>query len=115
MFDKVVHNAKQAAARTVRKTVIGLGAGLCLLAGAAFLTLAAWLFLITVTTTLNAALIIGGTYFGLGLILVGVASADSSSDRQESQSAQQDSNDHVVPKLIAAFMTGLQAGRSTRG
>ena len=115
MFDRIVDKAKQSVARALRTTVIGAGAGLCLVAGAALLTLAGWLFLVTVTTPMNAALILGGIYLGLGFILIGVASAARSSDSQgKAAQQQQDADENVVPKLIAAFMTGMQAGRSTR-
>lgn len=117
MFDGLIDKAQDAAARTGRQAAIGLGAAICLSVGLAFLTFASWLFLISVTTPLNAALIIGGVYSGAGLIMIGSLSAGdngtvSSSENQAQSSTPTDEN--MGPKIVEAFMNGLQAGRRVR-
>ena len=117
MFDRLIHQAQDAAARTARKTAIGLGAVICIGVGAGFLTVAAWLFITSVTTALNAALIIGGAYSGVGLILIGVLSSNSqpkTETRQTHQASSSQSPDDIGPKIVEAFMTGLKAGQRSR-
>ena len=87
--------------------------------GLGFMTAAAWLFLITVTTALSAALIIGAAYLGLGLILIGVASSsDHGSERSHAahlakKRAQEDPT-VIMSQMIGAFTAGLAAGQKTR-
>lgn len=118
MFDRFIDRAQDAASRTARKAALGLGAMLCLTVGIAFLTVAAWLFIISVTTALNAALIIGGAYSGVGLILIGVMSAKGAPGPQGrsngSNASQTPANDDIGPKIVEAFMTGLRAGQKAR-
>lgn len=78
-----------------------------ILVGIAFLTVSAWFGLTLVTTKAIAALIIGGAYFGVGLIILAIASARPR---------------YVPPPpppitsttLVAAFFEGLQAGKGAR-
>ena len=117
MFDRIVHQAQDAAARTARKAVLGLGAVLCLAAGTAFLTAAAWLYLVSITTPLIAAAIIGGAYCGVGFVLLGVAAASGGSSKTPEpshSSAAHAEGENMGPKIVEAFMTGLQAGRRAR-
>ncbi|MEW9918006.1 hypothetical protein AB2B41_00185 [Marimonas sp. MJW-29] len=115
MFDRFIDRAQDAAARTARKAALGLGAVLCLTVGIAFLTVAAWLFITSVTTALNAALIIGGAYSGVGLILIGVMSAKGSAEPEgRSNASQTAAEDDIGPKIVEAFMTGLRAGQKAR-
>lgn len=107
-----IHNT---VARTARKAALGLGASLCLLAGLGFLTLAAWIYLVSVTTALNAALVLGGIYTGVGLILVVVLSVDDDREPRKKPKQQDQSDNHeMLAKMVAAFMTGVTAGRKSR-
>ena len=117
MFAHLVHKVQNAAARTARKAALGLGAAICIAVGLGFLTAAAWLFIISVTTALNAALIIGGAYCGLGLVLIGMASADGpkrSTPPHSTQAGSPQKADDIAPQIIEAFLTGLKAGQRSR-
>ncbi|KIN62938.1 hypothetical protein Z946_1801 [Sulfitobacter noctilucicola] len=115
MLSGLINRAKQSASRTARKTALGGAAGLCLAVGTGFFTAAAWLYLITVTTALNATLILGGAYMGIGFILIACMSMVG--DKVPQKSTEQDTSlvpDADFSKLMAAFMTGLTAGRRSR-
>ena len=68
MFEYVTDRVAQKATRTAQTAAIGFGAMLCLIVGGAFLAVAAWLFLLTITTPLVACLIMGSLFFGMGLV-----------------------------------------------
>ena len=103
---------------------IGLGGLLFMVAGVFFFTLSAWLFLLTVTTMLNAALILGAAFFGIGLIFIAVASGRSKTDpRKRKKAAEQSRKENIealsdgmegYAGLIAAFINGLNAGKNVR-
>lgn len=115
MFDGVIHRAQDAAARSARKAALGLGASLCLAVGAGFLTVAAWLFITTLTSAMNAALIIGGVYMGVGFILIGVMSSkDTTKTAPRHGTTPQSSDADMGPKIVEAFMTGVRAGQNAR-
>ncbi len=103
-------------ARVGKKAVIGLGAGLCLGVGVAFLTVAAWLLLVAVADALTAATVIGVTYLGAGLILLGVVltGGNSGTDRTAHNAATgPEQGAAEVPPLMAAFLHGMNAGART--
>lgn len=117
MLDGLVDKAQDAAARTGRKAAIGLGAALCLAVGLAFWTFAGWLFLVSVTTPLNAALIVGGVYSGAGLVMIGTLSSGEKQSNPEPQARSEGpgtADENMGPKIVEAFMNGLQAGRRVR-
>ncbi len=119
MLSGLIHQAQRKASRTARKAAFGAGGLVCIGIGLGFMTAAAWLFLITVTTALSAALIIGGAYLGLGLVLIGVASSSGkgSSHADASRHASKPAHEDpaiMVPQLINAFTSGLAAGQRTR-
>lgn len=114
MLEGIKHSIKDSAARTARKTALGLAAGLFLTVGVGFLTVAAWLVLVPLTSTATAALIIGCTYAGLGFIFL-MAAMLGGSPSQASHPEQAVSSEAAdATNMIAAFMTGLKAGQSTR-
>jgi len=95
-------SVKYAAASAARKAAL-LTAGLLLLGiGLGFLTAAMWIVLSLAYGTLTAAAVLGAGYFGLGFIVLALAS----SPRRRA----------VVPpapvhnRLMEAFLAGLQAG-----
>lgn len=113
MFDGLVDKVQDAAARSGCKAAIGLDAVICLSVGLAFLPFAAWLVLVSVTTPINAPLIIGGVYSGIALIMIGALNADgdtvsSEPSRHAHQCERTDVN--MGPKIVEAFTNGLHAG-----
>ncbi|EPX79470.1 hypothetical protein thalar_02295 [Litoreibacter arenae DSM 19593] len=81
--------------------------------GVAFLTVAAWLFLVSVSDALTAAVVLGAAYLGLGLVLIGFA--QSSKPPVPEPEAEPRSGSHVNPKqppLMQAFIYGMEAGSS---
>lgn len=91
---------------SLRRAGFGLGGALLMAIGAGFLTVAAWIALAEVRDAQFAALVIGGVYFGLGLIVLALGSR----------------RPHVPPAaaplsmsgLSAAFAQGFGAGVATR-
>lgn len=118
--DKVAYKAKE----TAQTAAIGLGAFLCLAVGAVFLTGAAWLFLLTITTALVACLIIGFAFFGIGLLLIATISIQSSARRKRkhvmeaqarsAHTAQMTGGLVGIAGIVAAFVNGLNEGRRSR-
>lgn len=117
MLAALLAQAQIAANRTAKNAVLGIGAGLCIAVGLAFMTLAAWLMLVTIMPALNAAVILGCAYFGLGLILLAIISVRNRAFRRaraRAAVAQAQAGPQTLPQMIAAFMTGMQAGRRAR-
>ncbi len=104
---------KSKAAKTAKRAGLLTGGLLAMTVGAAFLTVAAWIYLAAVTDTLTAALVIGGAYSGIGLLLAGMASTGSSQDTEAEaahHAAQQSHTAGEQPPLVQAFLVGMQAG-----
>lgn len=116
MFDGLKQNAKETASRTARSAALGLGALLCFGVGLGFLTVSAWIFLQTLLPPVQVALVIGFVYMGLGMILIAALAfnGDRTSERQNRQEEEDKGMDHPAAKLVVAFISGLQAGRSAR-
>ncbi len=114
MLTNLVRKAQNTAARTARKTAFGAGALACLGVGLGFLTAAAWMFLLTQTTPMNAALILGGVYSGVGFVLLAIMGSIGKSDSEEKPTESAAMVEADIAKIITAFMTGLSAGRRTR-
>lgn len=110
MLDTLKANIRHEAEQTARKAAFGFAGGLLLAAGIAFWTAAAWMFLLTLTTSLNTALIIGSVYAGGGLICLALAARRPVKPSKPAPAPKPASMD----SLVAAFMTGLNAGARTR-
>ncbi len=109
MLGQFVSRAEAKASHAARSAAIGLGAGIALCVGLFFWTLAAWLFLLTVTSSMVAALIIGCIYSGGGLI--GFAIISSRGRKTPPAPVQRNPEPQVgLDALVAAFMKGAQAG-----
>ena len=102
-----MHSIRHQAARTAQQAGLITGGMLICAVGVGFLTLSAWLLLVSLTDPAYAALIIAGTYLGVGAILVGL-SGRSGSPNMAHSSAQ---GDQQVSSLVEAFLYGLNAGR----
>lgn len=95
---------------------MGFCAMLCIVVGLVFLTVAAWIALEASVGSMYAAVVIGGTYMGIGLILLGIMSSDASPRHPEPRSdpARAPASDDIGPQVIAAFVSGLKAGQKAR-
>jgi len=115
MLSGFIRQAQRTAKQTARKAALGLVGGLFALAGTSFLTLAAWLYLMTVTTALNAALILGAAYMGLELIFLALSAAKTGpSAHQKPAEPAEPKQDDMMSQVVTAFMTGVQAGQKAR-
>lgn len=105
MFGSLKYAAKQAAKKAGFSVV---GGGLFLI-GMAFLTSAAWIYLSDIRSSLFAALVIGGVYCGLGLIVIAVGMRE-----RPVPDANPTATEPPVPPstadLVAALVQGLSAG-----
>ena len=90
-----------------RAAFVSSGALFCL-AGLAFLTLAGWFFLLTLMGPLEAALVLAGVYFGIGLILVGLGLRREAPEIEEV--TEEDVPVSDAPPIMQAFLYGMQAG-----
>ena len=109
MLGQFVSRAEAKASHVARSAAIGLGAGIAMCIGLFFWTLAAWLFLLTVTAPMVAALIIGCIYSGGGLI--GFAIISSRSRKPPPAPLQSKPEPQVgLDGLVDAFIKGAQAG-----
>lgn len=95
-------------AQGLRRVAFSAGAGICFLVGAAFLTVAGWIYLVETTSTQAAALIIGAIWFALGFLMLGMARL-----RPAPPPATRPAPPAGALGLAEAFLFGLQAGRST--
>lgn len=118
MIAGLLAEARLEASRTAQTAALGLGASFCLIIGMGFLTLSAWFVLIATMPLHLAALVLGCVYFGIALILFGVISAKKRAYRRAkarmaaAQAAAAPAS--AMPSIIAAFTTGLQAGKRVR-
>ncbi len=101
---------EEKAARAGRKAALGFGATLCLIAGAAFLTTAAWIALSIAADTLTAAFVIGMAYTGLGIVLFAFAKMGHQSSHDEAKAESSPQVETDAPPIIAAFVHGMNAG-----
>lgn len=124
MLGLITDRLAEKATYTAQTAAIGLGAFLCLVVGSIFLTIAGWLFLLTLTTPLTASVILGSLFFGIGLLLFVVISIRSSIRKREkhrrmlqaqaAQQAQLSGGLGGLAGVIAAFINGVNEGRRAR-
>lgn len=118
----LVQNTARDAAKTA---ALGLFGAIFLGVGLLFLTLAGWLFLMSVTSALTAALVFGLMYLGIGLVLFGVISYRSRARRRARLAAAQSAAAAAAPTaavtghgglagFLIAFATGLAAAQKMR-
>lgn len=116
MFNALSNRVSHAA----RKAGLLTGGLLCATVGGAFLTLAAWIYLSAEQGAQAAALIIGAAYFGIGMLILAVASSSSGSGQSSAHTKPQaaatrprEAVDPDAPPIMQAFLYGLQAGISS--
>ncbi|MEO1563432.1 MAG: phage holin family protein [Pseudomonadota bacterium] len=107
---------KQSAASAARKAGLFTGGLLCMAVGAGFLTVAAWILLTLAHGAMIAALVIGAAYFGLGLVLLGIAATRASSHSEAAPAVARPHAQQTIdaPPLMQAFLHGLQAGANAQ-
>lgn len=109
---------KSKAAHTAKRAGLLTGGLLAICVGLAFLTAASWIYLSTVTDVMTAALIIGATYTGVGLLTVGIASTDPKTAQDQHtihHAPHGPDGQNQQPPLMQAFLHGMQAGVSATG
>ncbi|MCO6381832.1 phage holin family protein [Oceanicola sp. 502str15] len=107
---------KLSLAQGLRRAGFSLGAGLCFLVGAAFLTVAGWIFLVETTSTQTAALIVGAIWFALGFILLGLSRVRPASHHAATHHTAKPAHGPAKADpfgLAQAFLFGMQAGQNT--
>ena len=124
MFDQITDRVAIRAAQSARTAAFGVGAFLCLAVGGIFLASAAWLFLLTVTTAIVACLIIGGAFFGIGLIMFSLMllrirtqkrlKYEAALQARAAQSTHMAGGIGGLLGLITAFINGMNAGKKAR-
>ncbi|NIZ07902.1 phage holin family protein [Pseudooceanicola sp. HF7] len=100
---------KYAVSRAARKAGYSLGALVMIMIGLGFLTAAAWLYLTEIRSSLFAALVIGGVYFGLGLVLMALASIDRPVPMAHPSHTEPPAAGSMTG-IITALMQGVGAG-----
>ncbi|QPM90348.1 phage holin family protein [Pseudooceanicola algae] len=105
---------KYSLARIVRKAGYSAGAIVMMLIGLGFLTGAAWLYLVEIRSPLFAALVIGGAYFGIGLVLAALANVDRPVPMAHRASHEPPAAGSSAG-LIAALLQGIGAGIAAGG
>ena len=95
-----------AISRALRRTALGAAGALFCLVGLVFLTVAAWVALVAILGVVQAALVIGGAFFGIGAIFMGL------SMRKPSHHVAHPPVRQPMPDLMGAFMSGM--GQGTR-
>ncbi len=104
MIEHFVYRAERAAQRTAL-SVVGT---LFILIGGAFFVVALWITLVALKDAVFAALVIGGGFFGLGLIFFGISSI------MKRKRARKVPTSTLATSVVEAFVVGLSAGRAGR-
>lgn len=115
MLTQLVLRAEAKAARTARSAAIGFGAGVCLCIGLFFWTVAAWIFLLSVTSAGAAAVVLACAYTGAGLIGLGVLSLRRRRVPPAAVAPPAPPPAVGLDGLVDSFMKGVQAGSRVRG
>jgi len=115
MLSGVMQHLRGSVRRVARTAMLSVGAVIMLLIGLMFLTLAAWLYLVTVTSTMTAALILGAGYLGAGFVMLAIAGSNGnpSASKQKADAPQAQEHDGAK-NLVVAFLAGITAGQKAR-
>ncbi|WP_102110214.1 phage holin family protein [Oceaniglobus roseus] len=107
MLQYFLFPVQHALRRAARRAVFGTVAGLLMLVGAAFLTLAAWIYLASVLGIFYAALVLGLVFVGIGLIVLAIGLRPPRYRHPPPPVAQ-------PTTLVSAFLSGIAAGQGLR-
>lgn len=108
MLQSLQYTVQSAAKRAALSTL----AGLMMVVGLGFLTTALFILIASTHGALFATAVIGGIYFGLGLILLALAT--SSRRHTMRHPPVVDPTAALIAQVTEGFITGLNAGRATR-
>lgn len=108
MLQSLQYTVQSAAKRAALSTL----AGLMIVVGLGFLTTALFILIASTHSALFATSVIGGIYFGVGLILLAVSMP--SRRRRIPHTPAIDPTAAVIAQVTEGFITGLHAGRATR-
>ena len=127
--EATVDAARKSATDVVRKSALMLVGSVLLGVGIAFLTVAAWIAIASMSSSLTAALIIAFVYVGAGLILFAVSlnsqsrAAERAAEARSEAAARRDAMSQpltgggqpsALPPLVDAFIFGLTAAMRAR-
>ena len=111
---QTLNDQARAAARAL---VMRSAGGLFALIGTGFLTVALWMYLSVIGSTLMAAIVIGALYCAVGFGLLALASGGTTTAEErapEQHASPQPANDTPLAQIAQGFAVGMQAGRSAR-
>lgn len=114
MLSGLMNHLRGSLRRAARTAMLSASAALFLFIGLLFLTFAAWLYLITVTSTLIAALILGAAYLGVGFLLLAIAGSGNQSPPAQAEEEHHSSEHDGLKNLVLAFLSGITAGQKAR-
>ncbi|WP_417257854.1 phage holin family protein [Celeribacter sp.] len=106
MFDHLKYAAKD----TARRAAIGALGSVLVAVGVVMLTVSAWFALLLVTTPAIAALILGGGYTGVGLVILGLSGSRSQRRPHAAQTAASAPPADPMDRLTSAFLQGMETG-----
>ncbi|WP_187430715.1 hypothetical protein ROLI_000380 [Roseobacter fucihabitans] len=106
MLDRLQHRIRQTAQRFA---LGGIGAVLALV-GLGFLSASVFMLLLTQTDPITACAIMGGGFFGTGLIITWLAGAPNKPRSSDDSAAKQE----AMPPIAAAFMQGMAQGMAVK-
>ncbi|MGR3270154.1 hypothetical protein DU478_10385 [Thalassococcus profundi] len=111
----ILYTLGDAVRRKARATVWSIIAGIFLLVGLGFLTSAFWMVLSELRDPLFAAQVLGGGFFGIGLIFLGISWLVGRRLYRLPPTPAAKTGTEPIVQMIEGFLLGLNAGRSTRG
>ncbi len=122
MFSQIASDLKHSARATARAVAFSTLGAFFALIGTGFLTVALWLLLASLQTTLFAATVIGAIYCAVGFLFLAVGtsgrsrSASTGPEFSSGRTGTPPANDTREPlvQLAEGFAMGMQAGRSAR-
>ena len=114
MLSGVMHHLRGSIRRAARTAMLSASAALFLFIGLLFLTFAAWLYLLTVTSAMMAALILGAVYLGVGFLLLAIAGSSQQVPPPQAEESQAASEHDGMKNLVLAFLGGITAGQKAR-
>ena len=99
--------AEWRAKRAARNTGIAMFAAILILFGVVFISIALWLLLAEMRTPTFAAFVIGLSYFGLGILILGILAI-----RKPRQLPPRMSSQVGVASLVEGFLIGMSAAQN---
>lgn len=115
----LTQGVRSAARNVARRSAFAIVASVLLGVGIAFLTVAGWIYLASISTRLTAALVIGFFYFGGGIILLAINWGREAQSHARAEAEQTPgltaSTTSTVPPLVEAFFFGLNAAMQSKG